>query len=132
MIGDLVRQIEVVGVVDVLLIVVPQLGPVEVVAAAAHAKEPVEAATHLRRQRGVSGHVAHMPLAGDVGPVAARLQHFGHGDAAFVEIALVTRGVRDEVRHVANPGLVRVDAGQQCGPRGTAAGEAVHLGEAHA
>ena len=73
-----------------------------------------------------------VPLAGHVGLVAGGLEDLGEGDAAAVEVAGVARGMDLRIDHVADAGLVRVEAGEQRRAAGAAAGGVVEMGEAHA
>ena len=93
----------------------------------------VEAAAPRRRAEGL----ADMPLARHRGEVAGRAEHFGDRDAAVVELPGVagqhrTRGIAAGCRHVAHAGLMRIEARQERGPRGTAPAGVVELREAHA
>ena len=72
-----------------------------------------------------------MPLAGHERTVSARTQRLGNGDTVVTQVALV--GPEPAiVDHVPHAGLVRVEAGQQRGPRRTAPGTIVGLGKADA
>ena len=92
-------------------------GIVEAAGADDGAEELVEAALQrpgVGRLRQVAGDV---PLAAQVGPVASALEHFGDGHAVSVQIAGVAFAAR-VVGEDADPGLVRMEAGQQRGARG--------------
>ena len=78
---------------------------------------------------GVAGR--EVPLARDVVPVAGGLEDFGHRHAPPAEFAAI--GIDAVVvQHVADAGLMRVEAGEERGARGTAAGGIVEVREAQA
>ena len=72
-----------------------------------------------------------VPFAGDVGAVAGGPEHLGERDAAAVEIAAVGVGAV-VLHHMADAGLMRIEAGEQRGARGAAARHVVELREPHA
>ncbi len=72
-----------------------------------------------------------VPLADHVGAVAGGLECLGDREAAPVEVAAIA--VEHAIfHHVADAGLVRVEAGEERGAGRAAAGRVVELGEAHA
>ena len=73
----------------------------------------------------------HMPLAGHAGEIARITEHLGDGDTLVIEPAAIA-GQLLVVGHVADPGLMRVETGEQARPRGAAAGGVVALGEPQA
>ena len=72
--------------------------------------------------------VTHVPLPGHGGEVAGPVQDLRDGVALFVEPPTVA-GHALVRSHPAHPGLVGVEAGQERGPRGTAAARVIELGE---
>ena len=69
-----------------------------------------------------------VPLARGIGPVAGRLERLGEGDTPRAQVAAI--GLEAQiVHHVSNPRLVRMETGEERGPRGAAAGRIVELGE---
>jgi hypothetical protein len=72
-----------------------------------------------------------MPFADGIAPIADRPEGLGDRQAAVVQLAAVS-GMTPVFRHVADPGLMRVEPGQEARPgRATAAG-VVELGEPQA
>ena len=115
-------------------------GWVEVAAATAdHAVVGVEATLHRERMAGSTRPpglrairlvaAADVPLAGHHGAVAAALQRLGNGDAVVAQVSLVLAEAV-VAHHVAHPGLVRIEPGEQRRARRTAARAVVGLREA--
>ena len=74
---------------------------------------------------------ADMPLARHHGPVAGALQRLSDGHGVIAQITLIG-ACAPVIHHVADAGLMRVQARQQRRPRGAAARETIHLREARA
>lgn len=74
---------------------------------------------------------ADMPLAGHHDGVAGGFEGLGHGLAVVVEVALIG-GDAAVVNHVADAGLMGIEAGEESGAGGAAAGGVIELGEADA
>ena len=77
------------------------------------------------------GEPGDVPLAGHICAVSGRFEDFGQRAARLVQVASVAR-VTLVFHHVADPGLMGVQAGQQAGPGRAASGGVVELGEPHA
>lgn len=75
--------------------------------------------------------LADVPFAGHHDGIAGGFKGFGHGLAVLVEVALIG-GDTAVVHHVADAGLVGVEAGEEGGAGGAAAGGIIELGEADA
>jgi hypothetical protein len=73
--------------------------------------------------------VTDMPFAGHQGGVPCGFEHFGEGDATFVETAAVA-GLVLVSGHETDSRLVGVEAGEQSGAGGAAARAVVKIGEA--
>jgi len=71
---------------------------------------------------------ANMPFAGHHGLVIGFLENLGNRSAVVAQVALVSRRAEIEP-HMTNPGLVRIEAGQERGPGRAAAGAIVHRGQ---
>ena len=113
-------------VLDIVVAAGQRIRMVEAAGADDGAEEIVEAA--LQRpgigRLGQAGR--NVPLAAEIGLVVVLLEHLGDGDAALVQIAgIAFRSVA--VGEDADPGLMRMQAGQQRGARRAAAGGVVEL-----
>ncbi len=73
----------------------------------------------------------HMPLAAHERRVTGGFERLSDGDALAVQVAAIA-GQPEVAHHVADAGLVGVEAGEQAGAGGAAAGGVVELGEADA
>jgi hypothetical protein len=73
-----------------------------------------------------------VPFAADHGLVAGPAHHLSDGHATPVKIAQVARERGSRIHHVADAGLVRVQAGEKAGAAGTAAGRIAEVREADA
>ena len=74
---------------------------------------------------------ADVPLAGHEGGVTGGPENLGEGGGAAVQLSFVS-GERPGLHHVADARLVRVEAGEQGGAGGAAAGGVVEAGETEA
>jgi len=71
---------------------------------------------------------SHVPLAAEVGPVSGGPECLGDGEALSVEITPVG-GQAVVAHHVTDPGLVRIEPGQEGRPGRAASSRIVELGE---
>ena len=69
-----------------------------------------------------------MPLAADGGVIARRLQRLCNGHTPVIQVSLVFR-ISPVAGHVANPGLMRIQTGQQRRACRTASAGVVKLRE---
>ena len=113
-------------VLDVLVAARQRVGMIEASRPDDGAEELVEAALQrpgIRRFREIAGDV---PLAAQIAPVVLALEHFGDGHAVAIQVAGIALRP-GAVGENADPGLMRVEAGQKRGARGRAAGRIVEL-----
>ena len=141
-VADGIGVIKVSGIIGYELAVFDQrVGMEEAAGAGQGAEEAIEAALSRYGMFGSAGtpafrlarrqESADVPLARHHGAVASALQHFGDGHGVIAQVALIGASAII-AHHVADAGLVRMQAGQQGGARWAAAGEAVHLRKARA
>ena len=90
------------------------------------AEEVVKSPLHGPRISGFAEIGSDVPLPAHVGAITGRFQHLRNGRAILAQIARISLGSRI-ISQDADPGLVRMQAGQQRRPRRAAPGSIVEL-----